>query len=160
MKKILLVDADEKLLGKLGKRLGKAGFDVKTASEGSGALESALLDKPDLVITNYHLPVFDGERLRAFIKHNPTTTHIPFIFLIDTDRSQDEALASAGGDSVLIKPFRWQEIRDRIGELLDRAREEIPKPSGSGVEGSLKEVSLVDLLQIFGLNRRTGTLVC
>jgi CheY-like chemotaxis protein len=159
MKKILLVDADEKLLGKLGKRLGKAGFEVKTASEGSGALESALLDKPDLVITNYHLPVFDGERLRAFIKHNPTTTHIPFIFLIDTDRSQDEALASAGGDSVLIKPFRWQEIRDRIGELLDRAREEIPKPAGSGVEGSLKEVSLVDLLQIFGLNRRTGTLV-
>ena len=159
MKKILLVDADVKLLGKLGKRLGKAGFEVKTASDGSGALESALTQKPDLVITNYHLPLFDGERLRAFIRNNPTTTHIPFIFLIDADRSQDEALASAGGDSLLIKPFRWEKIQETIGTQLDRDRSQMPKPAGSGVEGSLNEVSLVDLLQIFGLNRRTGTLL-
>lgn len=159
MKKILLVDADKKLLGKLGKRLGKAGFEVKMATDGSGALESALTQKPDLVISNYNLPLFDGERLRAFIRNNPTTTHIPFIFLLDTDRSQDEALASAGGDSLLIKPFRWEKIQERIGTLLDRNRVEMPKPAGSGVEGSLNEVSLVDLLQIFGLNRRTGTLV-
>ncbi len=159
MKKILLVDADEKFLGKLGKRLGKAGFVVKTASDGSGALESALLEKPDLVITNYHLPVFDGERLRAFIRNNPTTTHIPFVFIIDSDRSQDETLASASGDSLLVKPFRWQEVQERIVTLLDPDRPKMPKPAGSGVEGSLNEVSLVDLLQIFGLNRRTGTLL-
>ncbi|MDF1536105.1 MAG: DUF4388 domain-containing protein [bacterium] len=158
MKKILLVDADEKFLGKLARRMDKAGFEVKTASDGSGALESALREKPDLIVTNYHLPLFDGERLRAFIKNNPTTTHIPFIFLIDSDRGQDEALASAGGDSLIVKPFRWKEIQEKIGQILERNKEAIPKPAGSGVEGSLNEVSLVDLLQIFGLNRRTGTL--
>jgi CheY-like chemotaxis protein len=161
MKKILLVDADTKLLGKLGKRITKAGYEVNTASDGSGALESALLKKPDLIITNYHLPLFDGERLRAFLRNNPTTTHIPFIFLIDAERGHDEVLASIGGErnTFLVKPFRWQEMQERIESTFDPMNEKpVSQPVGTGVEGSLSEVSLVDLLQIFGLNRRTGTL--
>jgi len=162
MKKILLVDADSKLLDKLGKRITKAGFEVETASDGSGALESALLKRPDLIVTNYHLPLFDGERLRAFLRNNPTTAHIPFIFLIDAERGHDEVLASIGGARRmhLVKPFRWHELKELMEEAFDPLEERPPaQPVGSGVEGSLSEVSLVDLLQIFGLNRRTGTLV-
>jgi len=162
MKKILLVDADKKLLGRLGSRMKRAGYDVNTASDGSNALENAMLSKPDLVVTNYHLPLFDGERLRAFLRSNPTTTHIPFVFLINTDRSQDEILAGIGGqtDAFLVKPFRWNEMREKIEAAFKPGGAEPPsRPVGSGVEGSLSEVSLVDLLQIFGLNRRTGTLV-
>ncbi len=160
MKKILLVDADKILTQKLGKRLGKAGFEVKTGSDGASALESALRERPDLIITNYHLPLFDAERLKAFLKYNPTTTNIPFIFLIDADRSHDETLASIGGDAFLLKPFRWEDIQEKIRGLLKTHEDSAPavRSQGSGVEGSLKEVSLVDLLQIFGLNRRTGTL--
>ena len=162
MKKILLVDADTKLLNKLGKRISKAGYEIDTASDGSGALESALLKKPDLIITNYHLPLFDGERLRAFLRNNPTTTHIPFIFLIDAERGQDEVLASIGSeaDTFLVKPFRWHDMQQKIEAAFDPMGEKpIPQTVGTGVEGSLSEVSLVDLLQIFGLNRRTGTLI-
>lgn len=163
MNKILLVDADTGLLARLGKRIVRAGYQVETASDGSGALESALMEKPDLIVTNYHLPLFNGERLRAFIRNNPTTLHIPFIFLIDADRSQDEVLASIGGDSdaYLVKPFRWQEMQEKINAAFEPSDEgeSSGHPVGSGVEGSLSEVSLVDLLQIFGLNRRTGTLV-
>jgi len=162
MKKILLVDADTKLLGKLGKRINKAGYEVDTASDGSGALESALLKKPDLIVTNYHLPLFDGERLRAFLRNNPTTTHIPFIFLIDAERGHDEILASIGGknDAFLVKPFRWHDMQEKVESAFDPMGEKpISQPIGTGVEGSLAEVSLVDLLQIFGLNRRTGTLI-
>ena len=162
MKKILLVDADTALLDKLGKRIQKGGYDVASASDGSGALESALLNKPDLIITNYHLPLFDGERLRAFIRNNPTTNHIPLIFLIDTKRGHDEVLASIGGesDAFLVKPFRWHELKELMETAFDPMEEKpMPQPVGAGVEGSLSEVSLVDLLQIFGLNRRTGTLI-
>ncbi len=137
MKKILLVDADTKLLGKLGKRITKAGYEINTASDGSGALESALLKKPDLIITNYHLPLFDGERLRAFLRNNPTTTHIPFIFLIDAERGHDEVLASIGGerDTFLVKPFRWQEMQERIESTFDPMDEKpISQPVGKGVE--------------------------
>ena len=162
MKKILLVDADAELLDKLGKRMKKAGYEVETASDGSGALESALIKKPDLIVTNYHLPLFDGERLRAFLRNNPTTTHIPFIYLIDAERGHDEVLASIGieSDTYLVKPFRWHEVKGLMEAAFDPLEEKpISQPVGTGVEGSLSEVSLVDLLQIFGLNRRTGTLV-
>jgi CheY-like chemotaxis protein len=162
MKKILLVDVDTKLLTRLGKRINKAGYEVNTASDGSGALESALLKKPDLIISNYHLPLFNGERLRAFLRNNPTTSHIPFIFIIDAEREHDEILASIGGesDTFLLKPFRWHDMQERIETVFDPLDDKsISQPIGAGVEGSLSEVSLVDLLQIFGLNRRTGTLV-
>lgn len=156
--KLLLVDADPKLLKKLGKRLTKAQFVVKTASDGVGALEEAIVGKPDLLITNYHLPIFSGERLRAFLRNNPTTFHIPIIFLVDNGNEKDSTLASIGPDPFLVKPFRWDDISakitqafDKTGNHRDRVRE-----VGSGVEGSIKEVSLVDLLQIFSLNRRTG----
>lgn len=161
MKKILLIDADTELLEKLGRRIKKAGYEVNTASDGSGALESALLKKPDLIVTNYHLPLFGGERLRAFLRNNPTTTHIPFIFLTDAERGHDEILASIGGenDTFLVKPFRWHDMQERIETVFDpRDEKPVSQPVGTGVEGSLSEVSLVDLLQIFGLNRRTGTL--
>lgn len=158
--RILLVDPDDGLLKKLGRRLRKAAFDVETAADGASALEAAVVSKPDLVITNYHLPVFDGERLRAFLRNNPGTYHIPFLYMINADREKDTTLASIGPDPTVIKPFRWEEINLKISHVLSTEKKESDRMMniGSGVEGHLQEVSLVDLLQIFSLNRRTGIL--
>jgi CheY-like chemotaxis protein len=161
-RKILLVDSDQTLLKKLGRRLKKEQFAVITSADGATALEVAIVGKPDLVITNYHLPIFSGERLRAFLRNNPTTYHIPIIFLVDTDRGKDTTLASIGPDPSLVKPFRWEDIKPKIHQAFSQAEQEEDedriKKVGSGVEGNLQEVSLVDLLQIFSLNRRTGIL--
>jgi len=162
-RKILLVDADQTLLKKLGRRLKKEQFAVIMTADGATALEAAIVGKPDLVITNYHLPIFSGERLRAFLRNNPTTYHIPIIFLVDTDRGKDTTLASIGPDPSLVKPFRWEDLGPKIEQAFSQDRQEededrIRKVVGSGVEGNLQEVSLVDLLQIFSLNRRTGIL--
>ena len=159
-KRVLLVDGDQSLLRKLGRRLKKAQFEVKAASDGAKALESSLSSKPDIIVTNYHLPIFDGERLRAFLRNNPTTVHIPIIFMVDSGREKDTTLASIGPDPALIKPFRWEEISLKIDQSLNPSisGEDQKKAAGKGVEGNLQEVSLVDLLQIFNLNRRTGVL--
>jgi CheY-like chemotaxis protein len=159
-KRILLVDENNSFRRKLGKRLAKAQFTVETTSDGASALEAVLTNKPDLVITNYHLPVFSGERLRAFIRNNPTTFHIPFVFLVNSEREKDFTLASIGPDICLYKPFNWEEISRRIEEAFNPslAQKDRLEEKGAGVEGHLKEVNLVDLLQIFSLNRRTGIL--
>ena len=159
-KRILLVDENGSFRRKLGRRLVKALYTVETASDGSAALEVALIDKPDLVITNYHLPVFSGERLRAFLRNNPTTFHIPFIFLVNAEREKDFTLASIGPDICIYKPFKWDEISRRIDEAFNPSllKKDRLQGKGSGIEGQLDEVNLVDLLQIFSLNRRTGVL--
>ena len=156
--RILLVDPDESLLKKLGRKLKKTDYVVDTAGDGASALEAAVVSKPDLVITNYHLPIFDGERLRAFLRSNPTTYHIPFIYMVNADSERDTILASIGPDPTVIKPFKWGDINRKIIGVLrgGGSEEEEMERVGSGVEGHLQEVSLVDLLQIFSLNRRTG----
>ncbi|MFV1957466.1 MAG: DUF4388 domain-containing protein, partial [bacterium] len=159
-KRILLADENKTFRRKLGKRLAKAQYTVETTSDGASALEAVLTNKPDLVITNYHLPMFKGERLRAFIRNNPTTFHIPFIFLVNPEREKDFTLASIGPDVCLYKPFRWEEISRRIEEAFNPslAQKDRLEEKGAGVEGHLEDVNLVDLLQIFSLNRRTGIL--
>ncbi len=159
-KRILLVDKNDTFRKKLGRRLAKAQYTVETTSDGATALEAALVNKPDLVITNYHLPVFSGERLRAFLRNNPTTFHIPFIFLVNAEREKDFTLASIGPDICIYKPFKWDEISRRIDEAFNPslAKKEMLQGKGAGIEGQLTEVNLVDLLQIFSLNRRTGIL--
>jgi CheY-like chemotaxis protein len=159
-RKILLVDSDAGFLQTTTDVLARSAFTVETASDGARALEAALAGKPDLVITNYHLPIFSGERLRSFLRNNPTTFHIPFIFLVDEERARDASLASLGKDGVLVKPVGREELLRRIGEAFgaDKIERRSVQRGESGVEGNLKDVSLVDLTQIFSLNRRTGIL--
>jgi CheY-like chemotaxis protein len=161
-RRIMLVDSDEKFLEQTAEILGRSAFAVETAADGARALETALSWKPDLVITNYHLPVFSGERLRSFLRNNPTTFHIPFIFLVDEKRARDASLASLGSDAVLVKPVAREDILRRVGEAFGSEKPAARGPARAGeggVEGNLKDVSLVDLVQIFSLNRRTGVLV-
>ncbi len=160
-RRILLVDADPAFLGPIAGILGRSAFTVQTATDGARALETALSVKPDLVITNYHLPVFSGERLRSFLRTNPTTFHIPFIFVVDEKRAHDASLASLGDDAVLIKPVSREDLLRRVEEAFGPGKPapRAASPAGTeGVEGNLKDVSLVDLVQIFSLNRRTGVL--
>ncbi len=159
-RRILLVDGDAAFTSSMAAALAAAGHAVETAPDGARALESGLSGKPDVVVTNYHLPVFSGERLRSFLRSNPTTFHIPFVFLLDQDRAADASLAGLGRDTVLVKPLQADHLLHRVEEACSAPRVEA-KPSRSsetGVEGNLSDVSLTDLVQIFALNRRTGIL--
>lgn len=159
-RKILLVDSDPRFLAATAEVLSRSAFAVESAGDGGRALEAALSGKPDLVLTNYHLPVFSGERLRSFLRNNPTTFHIPFIFLVDEARARDASLASLGNDPVLIKPVGREDLMRRIEEAFGGTPRAGRPARGeeAGVEGNLRDVSLVDLTQIFSLNRRTGIL--
>ena len=44
-------------------KLRNAGFRVLTASDGQEALELALAENPDLLITDYHMPLLSGLEL-------------------------------------------------------------------------------------------------
>ncbi len=68
MNKILLVEDDLAILGILKNVLADAGFNVITAVDGQLGLDSALKQKPDLILLDILMPVMDGmtmlEKLR------------------------------------------------------------------------------------------------
>ena len=71
------------------------------------------------------------------------------------DRCEGISLAAIGNETCLVKPFRWEDIAARIDAAFNPPREESKRTTGSGVEGNLREVSLVAAED----TRRTGQLL-
>ncbi len=113
---VLIVDAD-KLQRTLAKRiLVRAGYEVRTAADGIRALQSILKDAPDIVLTNWHMPIMDGIELCKNVRDNEA---IPFVFVIlatAQDATTDGLVEAfdAGIDDFVTKPLVEHELLARL----------------------------------------------
>jgi two-component system alkaline phosphatase synthesis response regulator PhoP len=118
-RKILVADDEAHILHVVSMKLKNAGFDVITAVDGEEALELSKSDKPDLVITDYQMPIMTGVEFCKAMRACEETMHTPVILL--TARGFDieaDEMASAGISAVLAKPFSPREILEKVNELL------------------------------------------
>lgn len=117
---ILLVDDDQLLLDAARFSLGRAGYDVLTATQSAAALALARQHPPDLAILDIGLPDSDGLRLCQTLQ---AERPLPVIFLTAHDRELDVILGfDHGADDYVTKPFSMLELIARVGAVLRRAR--------------------------------------
>ena len=124
---ILLVDDDPTLLTPLARRLSAEGFDVRTASSGTAALESVEDGWPSMVVVDLMMPGMDGMELAARIKR---IADLPLIVVsaVTADDSKISALEDFAEDYVT-KPFVYEELLARIQRVLRRAGTGTPQLS-------------------------------
>ena len=116
---VLVVDDETHILHVLSMKLTNGGFDVITAEDGEEALEEALQNKPDLVITDYHMPYMTGLDLCVKLKEHDTTKTIPCIMLTARGYSiAAEHLDRTKITMVITKPFSPREVLAHVQELL------------------------------------------
>ncbi|RPI59235.1 MAG: response regulator, partial [Planctomycetaceae bacterium] len=60
MKKILVADDEAHILHVVSMKLKNAGYEIITAMDGEEAAELAKAELPDLVITDYQMPIMTG----------------------------------------------------------------------------------------------------
>src|SRR3954454_3269549 len=80
-KTILVADDESHILHVVSLKLRNAGYRVVTARDGQEALEMAQQEKPDLLITDYHMPQLSGLELCQKLKQGTDTCRIPAIML-------------------------------------------------------------------------------
>jgi PAS domain S-box-containing protein len=100
-------------------RLLQGTWEVLRASNGRQALEIALGESPDLVITDVMMPEMDGFELLKALRANRKTRSTPVIML--SARAGEESRIEhlqAGADDYLIKPFSARELIARVGTQL------------------------------------------
>jgi len=68
VKTILVADDETHILHVVSLKLRNAGFTVITARDGQEALDLALSEVPDLLITDYHMPQLSGLELCRRLK--------------------------------------------------------------------------------------------
>jgi CheY-like chemotaxis protein len=118
-KKILVADDESHILHVVSLKLRNAGFEVLTAADGQEALEMALSERPDLLITDYHMPQLSGLELCRKLKHDPITAKIPAIML--TARGYDLDLKDTQDSGILrmlSKPFSPRALLTTVNEVL------------------------------------------
>ncbi len=122
MPKILIVDDDRDIVELLRTSLFDAGFLTRTATNGTEALRKARLTRPDLVLLDILMPGPNGLAVCETLRRDPLTARIPIIIITGLPGELPRfAGAEAGANFYVRKPFKVEELIDRIRSLIHPA---------------------------------------
>ena len=126
--RLLVVEDDPNILELLSASLRFSGFDVKTVTSGSEAINAAREHRPDLVVLDVMLPDLDGFEVIRRMRQGDS--HIPVVFLTARDATEDKVRGlTLGGDDYVTKPFSLEELTARIRAVLRRTATGAQEPS-------------------------------
>ena len=98
-------------------------FTVEVAADGHIALDAALANVPDLVLTDVTMPTLDGFGLLKALRADPRTMGVPVI-LLSARAGEDSRVEGleAGADDYLVKPFSPRELIARVRTHVELRR--------------------------------------
>ena len=124
MSRILCVEDSDDNLYMLQRRLSRAGFEVKIASNGKEGVEWAKTLQPDLIVMDLNLPGLNGWEATRRLKSQPETKHIPVIVLTgETSKKSREDAIAAGCDDFQLKPIDFGGLVEKIKSLIAPPRQ-------------------------------------
>lgn len=121
-KKILVVDDSGAMLRNVKGWLGDK-YQVALANSGAMAIKYLSLDKPDLVLLDYEMPVVDGRQVLEMIKSEMDFSDIPVIFLTSkSDRQSVVEVMSLKPEGYLLKTMSPSEIVKAVDDFFVRQK--------------------------------------
>lgn len=117
---ILVVEDEPITCNIIASILSKAGYIIKTASNGLECLDSLEEGHPDVILMDVKMPVMDGIETCRRINADPDLSGIPVVFVTSsTDDQTLEAAFDAGGRDYLRKPINPIEMLARLRLMRD-----------------------------------------
>src|SRR5262245_25954286 len=121
--RILIVDDDPWILRMVSTLLEKRGYAILTAGDGEEGLFRADQMRPDLIITDVMMPKMAGWAMVKALRSRPDFGIVPVIFLTALGGEEDRIKGfRLGADDYLPKPFRFEELENRVGKALDKGK--------------------------------------
>ncbi|MDT8303955.1 MAG: response regulator [Sedimentisphaerales bacterium] len=118
-KRVLVVDDEIHIVHVVAIKLRNNGYEVIPADNGAEAFELACEEKPDIIVTDYQMPVMSGLELLEKLRQRDDTKDIPVIMLtarsFAISKEQQEELRIS---SCLSKPFSPKELLGNIEDVL------------------------------------------
>jgi two-component system alkaline phosphatase synthesis response regulator PhoP len=118
-KKVLVVDDEVHIVHVVAIKLRNNDYEVISADNGAEAYQLACQEKPDIIVSDYQMPVMSGLELIEKLRQNEETKDIPVIMLtarsFSITKEQQEELQISG---CLSKPFSPKELLGNIEDVL------------------------------------------
>ncbi|MFO7612735.1 MAG: response regulator [Clostridia bacterium] len=117
--KILIVDDEKNIVDILRYNLIKEGYETIEAYDGKEAIDKAISMKPDIILLDVMLPIYDGFAVCRKLRESIQT---PIIMLTAKEEEVDKILGlEMGADDYVTKPFSPRELMARIKSNLRRS---------------------------------------
>lgn len=121
-RKILVVD-DSMTICQSMRSLLEGDYEVSLAESGVAAIRTITLDRPDLILLDYEMPVCNGKQTLEMLRSVETFAAIPVVFL--TGRSDPEVvrkLLSLKPAGYLLKYLKQEEIKQKIDDIFEKLK--------------------------------------
>ena len=118
MKKILIVDDEEKIREVIREYAEFSGYGAEEAADGMSAIGMVKLNDYDLIIMDIMMPKLDGF---SAVKEIQKIKNIPVIMLSARGEEYDKLFGfELGIDDYVVKPFSPKELMARVNAVLNR----------------------------------------
>jgi DNA-binding response OmpR family regulator len=122
MAKILVVDDDIHATTLFDTLLTAKGYDAVIVNDSATAFDVAKSTNPDLIILDLMMPEPNGYEVCKTLRSDPKFSKIPIvIFTAMGDNESKESALNAGADEFLTKPFRVEDLMNRIRSLMEKS---------------------------------------
>ena len=122
---VLFVDNTQTNIDLVRSILEPSGFEVAAALSPREGLDLARRMKPDLILSDVHMPSADGYTFMRMVQADASLRDIPFVFLsasVWSAREKGQALEK-GATKFLSRPIEPQALLDEINSCLPKAAE-------------------------------------
>jgi DNA-binding NtrC family response regulator len=116
---VLVVDDKEMMRDSVSSTLARAGFAVRTASDGRAALREIASKRPDAVVTDLSMPGMSGVDLLGEIRAFDEDLPVVLMTAFGTVQTAVEAM-KRGAFDYLTKPFSMQTLRAAMDAAFTR----------------------------------------
>lgn len=174
--RVLVVNEDPWAQRMVSAVLVHAGHTVEVVASARAGLAAAARDRPDIVITDTHLPEQDGRSFIAQVRGRPGYERIPAVFL--SDPNEAAGVHQPGLDFFIPRQFRVEDLEMLVRALVSEAFGltpifgvpvvGMPEWEGTGAafaaaprlafSGLLDQFGLSSILIVLELERKSGVL--
>ncbi|MFV0349647.1 MAG: response regulator [Halodesulfovibrio sp.] len=110
-KGVLVVDDSVSIRAAVARSLAQAGFRVIEADNGREGMSRLASFQPDLILSDIHMPVMDGQQFCKSVRAMDNFQNTPFVVMSSSsDRRMLREMAEKGADAYLVKPFNVEEV--------------------------------------------------
>ncbi len=118
--RILIIDDDPDIRDVLDLSLSEF-YTVSQAGNGKEGLDMVKSKNPDLIITDYNMPLMNGPEFCRQLRRDILLRHLPVIMLTGKGETRDMVTGiESGADDYLVKPFEPETLLARIRMILKR----------------------------------------
>jgi CheY-like chemotaxis protein len=95
------------------------GFTAFTSKNGTGGVEKAVVEKPNLILMDIMMPEISGWEATQMLRGHPETKDVPILASTALFRPSDlQRCIDAGCNDYIVKPFTVKELRRKIDILI------------------------------------------